>query len=313
MTSITIRKLKKMFPAAWVVAALALVSVATAAPAATAKPIYHPTVHVVVATPTPVNSRGGMATVTARLSGPFAIPAGTTSQFCHLSVVSRPVFSVKLPTPDVQTCWSKYTNYVKVGANPTDVTRAVAIDLTVSDGRQSTNAVFYIKVLGAVQTAALSATTTTAPVANTTGATTPTAPAYIAPGCLEACPTATTQPALTTTSTTMASTTTSTSTTTPTLAPPGAPVLSISAPYLGHDAYVIELSWTTPTGTGPFTYVLDSTVTVGVDAHRVTGSSTVTGNSVVIDDDPWVDSASFTLEATNAGGTTPSNTVTWTR
>jgi hypothetical protein len=311
MTSITIRKLKKVLPAAWVVAGLLLVSVATAAPAATAKPIYHPAVHVVVATPTPVNSRGGTATVTARLSGPFAISAGTTSQFCHLSVVSRPLFSVKLPTPDMQTCWSKYTNYVKVGANPTDVTRAVAIDLTVSDGRQSTNAVFYIKVLGAVQTTALSATTT-APVANSTGTTTPTAPAYVAPGCLEACPTATTQPALTTTSTTMA-TTTSTSTTPTTLAAPGAPVLSISAPYLGHGAYVIELSWTTPTGTGPFTYVLDSTVTLGVHAHSVTGSSTVTGNSVVIEDDPWVDSASFTLEATNAGGTTPSNTVTWAR
>jgi hypothetical protein len=300
MTKMTIRTLKKSFVTACTVAG-ALAGVATTASAATPKPIYHPTVHVVVASPTPVGSSGGVATVTAHLSGPFAIRAGATSQFCHLRVVSHPLFSVKLPTPNVQTCWSRYTNYVRVGANPTDMTRAVAIDLTVNDGRQSTNAVFYIKVEGAVQTAALSAIATTVPV-TTTAATTATAPAYIAPGCVEACPTATT----------VASATTVPGTAT-TVEPPGAPVLSISAPYLGHGVYVIELNWTTPTGTGPFTYVLDSTVTVGLDAHTVTGSATVTGNSVVIEDDPWVDSASYTLEATNAGGTTSSNTVTWAR
>jgi hypothetical protein len=306
MTRKTIRKLNRASGAASIVAGLALASVAAAAPPAAAKPIYHPTVHVVVATPTPVSSRGGVATVTAHLSGPFAITAGATSQFCHLRVVSHPMFSVKLPTPNVQTCWSRYTNYVKVGANPTDVTRAVAIDLTVTDGRLSSKAVFYIKVQGAVQTSALSAIASTPPATDPVP-TTATGPANIATGCLEACPTATTQPAATTTSAP-----TSTSTTT-TMDPPGAPVLSLSAPYLGHGVYVLELSWTTPTGTGPFTYVLDGALTVGLDAHTVTGSSPVTGNSVVIDDDPWVDSASFTLEATNAGGTTPSNTVTWAR
>ena len=91
----------------------------------TAKP-YAPVITSVKVIPPVVASAGGTATVTASLKNSVA---------CGLKIVSEPMF--KVTVPEVQACRSTYTAYVKLGANPTSVKRAVALDVMASNGAAS--------------------------------------------------------------------------------------------------------------------------------------------------------------------------------
>ena len=127
----------------------------------TAKP-YAPVITSVKVIPPVVASAGGTATVTASLKNSVA---------CGLKIVSEPMF--KVTVPEVQACRSTYTAYVKLGANPTSVKRAVALDVMASNGAHHSTALLYISLQPRPTPHVISPPTTT-PSATTTTTTAPT-------------------------------------------------------------------------------------------------------------------------------------------
>ena len=83
-------------------------------------------------------------------------------------MVSKPLF--KVTVPKAQPCKTTLTAYVKLGANPTELKRAVAIDLVASKGSYATKGLLYISV---APKPLPPATTTTTVAANTTTTTPP--------------------------------------------------------------------------------------------------------------------------------------------
>ncbi len=191
--------------------ATSVVFVAPTASASAPKPkstiaaLGAPVISSVKVTPAIVAGGGGTATVTAKLQ---------KSLSCQLKVVSRPLF--KVTVPNAQPCKSTYTAYVKLGANPTSVKRAVALDLVASHGASATSALLYVSL------APKPALLVTAPPATTPSATTTTtAPLAVGGGGLAPPPpvttTSTTSPPPTASPTTTTTTTTTVPTTTTTV------------------------------------------------------------------------------------------------
>jgi hypothetical protein len=122
---------------------------------ATAKPDA-PVITSVKVIPAVVDGAGGTATVTADLK---------KSATCGLKVLSRPMF--KVTVPKARACRSTYTAYVKLGANPTSVKRAVALDVVASNGAHHSAALLYIS-LGPSPAPHIISRATTAPSATAT-------------------------------------------------------------------------------------------------------------------------------------------------
>ena len=195
-----------------------------------------PTIRSIRVAPSAVGGNGGTATVQAHLAN-----SGT----CHFVMMSHPLFKVTLPTQ--QACKTTVTSYIKLGANPTNLKRAVALDFVAAQGSRSSKVLLYIAIAPKPVTAVVP-TTTTAPASTTTttttppivfpsGAFTPPPPPVSPPTTLSAV-TTTTTPA-TTTTTTPATTTTSTPAITTTTTPPSTttttvpPVTTTTAPPVG--------------------------------------------------------------------------------
>ena len=182
-----------------------------------------PVISSVKVTPSTVAGGGGTATITAQLK---------KSLSCQLRVVSKPLFKVTVPT--AQACKSTYTAYVKLGANPTSVRRAVALDVVANDGALVTEALLYVS-LAPKPTAEVASTPPSTPSATTT---TTASLAVGGGGFVPPPPVSTTTtaspPTTTTTATTPLSTTTTTmtppSTTTTTMTPPSTTTTTMTPP-----------------------------------------------------------------------------------
>ncbi len=190
-----------------------------------------PVIKFVKVTPALVGGKGGTGAVSASLS-----KAAT----CQLKVISHPLFTVTLPKP--QRCKTTFTGYVKLGPNPTDVTRAVALDLVASRGSYASKALLYLSVAPKVTPALVTTPTTAAPSTTAPSTTTTTAPPiFIGGGGPAPSPgtttTTTTPPATATTTIPPVTTTTTAPVTTTTTAPP---VTTTTSP-----------SGTSPSGTSP--------------------------------------------------------------
>ena len=109
----------------------------------------------------------------------------------------------KVTVPEAQACRSRYTAYVKLGANPTSVKRAVAIEVMASNGAHHSTALLYISLQPRPAPRVISPPTTAPSATSTTTAATP----ALGGGSFG--------PPMTTT-TTLASTTVTTATTPPT-------------------------------------------------------------------------------------------------
>jgi hypothetical protein len=167
--------------------------------------------------PPVVDGAGGTATVTATLKKSVA---------CQLKVVSEPMF--KVTVPEAQACRSTYTAYVKLGANPTSVKRAAALEVRASNGAHHSTALLYISlqprpappVISRPTTASSTTTPTTAATVGLGGGsfgppmTTTTTLASTTVTTAATSPTTTTAPTTTTTPTTTTPTTTTPTTTT---------------------------------------------------------------------------------------------------
>jgi hypothetical protein len=217
------------------VAAIALASAGSLTGIASATPHKTATsnaslIKAVKVTPNLVGGNGGTAAVTATLD------AATT---CQLVVISHPLFKVYVPKP--QPCKTTVTAYVKLGANPTAVKRAVAIDLVVTSGKYESKSLLYISIAPkpvpppvTTTTTVGATTTTTAPavVIGGGGGSSPPAPTttttVASTSTTTVAPTTTTTVAPTTT-TTVAPTTTTTVAPTTTTTTPSSPVITPAA------------------------------------------------------------------------------------
>jgi hypothetical protein len=222
-----------------------------------------PTIKSIRVAPSVVGGNGGTATIQAHLAN-----SGT----CHFVMMSHPLFKVTLPTQ--QACKTTVTSYIKLGANPTNLKRAVALDFVAAQGSRSSKVLLYIAIAPKPVTpvvptttsapAATTTTTTTPPIVFPSGAFTPPPPPVSTPTTLSAVTTSTTPaittpstPATTTTSTPAITTTTTspstTSTTVPpvttTTAPPAGPVMETSTSG-NWSGYVLDgTGFTTVSGT----------------------------------------------------------------
>jgi hypothetical protein len=224
-----------------------------------------PTIRSIRVAPSVVGGNGGTATIQAHLAN-----SGT----CHFVMMSHPLFKVTLPTQ--QACKTTVTSYIKLGANPTNLKRSVALDFVAAQGSRTSKVLLYIAIAPKPVTPVVP-TTTSAPAATTTTTITPpivlpsgafTPPPPVSTPTTLSAVTTTTTPA-TTTTTTPATTTTSTPATTTTTTPLSTttttvpPVTTTTAPPAGP---VME----TATSGNWSGYVLDGT-----------GFSTVSGSFTV--------------------------------
>jgi hypothetical protein len=116
-----------------------------------------PAVKSIKVTPSIVSGSGGTATISARLA---------RSATCLLKVVSKPLFKVSVPKE--QSCKTTLTAYVKLGANPTSTTRAVALDLVATRGSYSSKALLYVSLAPKPLPITTTTRTTVAPSTTTT-------------------------------------------------------------------------------------------------------------------------------------------------
>ena len=79
----------------------------------------------------------------------------------------------KVTVPEAQACRSRYTAYVKLGANPRSVKRAVAIEVMASNGAHHSTALLYISLQPRPAPRVISPPTTAPSATSTTTAATP--------------------------------------------------------------------------------------------------------------------------------------------